>query len=270
MKCPNGHGPMELKRYEKEVTFKGERLVVKVGSYVCPVCGLELTDAKLARENQRAIADAYRKRVGLLTSQEIVEGRKRLGLSQKDMAIKLGIGEASVKRWELGAIQTRAMDRLMRQLFEGKQPEGDVYTGNRPLSLSRIKLVLKWLSKRLGKNLLVKKPWEKLLYAAKYLWYADMISYRERGVSMTGATYAALPYGPQLNNYRELIDEIKKADESKAEPLSPEEIRILERIVRRFPNERSIFDAAHREPIWKEKKPGELIPYTDANRIEAV
>jgi len=270
MKCPNGHGPMELKRDEKEVTFKGERLVVKAKSYVCPICGLELADAKLARENQRAIADAYRKRVGLLTSREIVEGRKRLGLSQKELAGRLDVGEASVKRWELGAIQTRAMDRLMRQLFEGKQPEGDVYTGNRSLSLSRIKLVLKWLSKRLGKNLLAKKPKEKLLYAAKYLWYADMISYRERGESMTGATYAALPYGPQLNNYRELIDEIRKADESKAEPLSLEEIRILERIVQRFPTERSIFNAAHQEPVWKDKKTGELIPYTEAHRIRAV
>ena len=270
MKCPNGHGPMEIKSLKKVITFRGEKLLVEAVNYVCPVCGLELADSKLARRNQLVIADAYREKVGLLTSRKIVEGRKRLGLSQKELARRLGVGEASVKRWELGSIQTKAMDRLMRQLFEGKHPEVDVYTGNRAFSLPRIKLVLKWLSKRLGKNLLVKKPREKLLYAAKYLWYADMISYRERGVSMTGATYAALPYGPQLNNYRELIDEIRSADEKKAEPLSPEEIRILEKIVRRFPTERSIFDAAHREPVWKEKNSGELIPYIDANFIKAI
>ena len=270
MKCPNGHGPMELKNLIKEVTFKGERFEVKARSYVCPVCELKLADAKLTRENQRAIADAYRERVGLLTSREIIEGRRRLGLTQRELAEKLGIGEASVKRWELGAIQTKAMDLLMRQLFEGKQPEGNVYTGNRQLSLPRIKLVLKWLSKRLRRNLLIKRPQERLLYTAKYLWYADMISYRERGISITGATYAALPYGPQLNNYRELIDEIRNANEKEAEPLSPEEIRILERIVQRFPTERSIFDAAHQEPVWKKKNPGELILYNEARHITAI
>ena len=38
-----------------------------------------------------------------------------------------------------------------------------------------------------------------------------MVAFRNIGRSMTGATYAALPYGPQLNNYSDLIDEIKKA-----------------------------------------------------------
>lgn len=261
---------MELKFLDQEVTFRGEKLKVKAGNYVCPVCGLKLADAKLARKNQRIIADAYRAKVGLLTGEEIIEGRKKLGLTQKELAEKLGVGEASIKRWELGAIQTEAMDRLMRQLFDQERMEGNIYSGNRKLSLPRIKLVLKWFSKRLRKNFLVKKPKERLLYVAKYLWYADMVSYRERGVSITGATYAALPFGPQLNNYRELIDEIRKADESQAEPLVPEEIQILERIAQRFPTERNVFEAAHREPIWKNKNPGELIPYSEAKDIVAI
>ncbi len=31
------------------------------------------------------------------------------------------------------------------------------------------------------------------------------------------------PYGPLLNNYRDLIDEIKGADENAAEPLAADE-----------------------------------------------
>ena len=61
MRCPNNCGPMELKILIKEVTFKGKKFEVKVQNYVCPVCGLELADAKLACENQRAIVDAYQK-----------------------------------------------------------------------------------------------------------------------------------------------------------------------------------------------------------------
>ena len=62
---------------------------------------------------------------------------------------------------------------------------------------------------------------------------------------MTGATYAALPYGPQLNNYRDLLDAIQKADENVAEPLTRDELRIIEGIASAFPSERMAFDAAH-------------------------
>ena len=37
---------------------------------------------------------------------------------------------------------------------------------------------------------------------------------------MTGATYAALPQGPQLDNYAELAEYIREANESKSEPLN--------------------------------------------------
>ena len=77
--------------------------------------------------------------------------------------------------------------------------------------------MLERFSSLLGRKLL-KSSADKLLYAAKYLWYADMIAFRETGQGMTGATYAALPHGPQLNNYTELIPLIREADENKADP----------------------------------------------------
>ena len=84
---------------------------------------------------------------------------------------------------------------------------------------------------------------------------------------MTGSTYAALPYGPQLNNYRDLIDDIIKADESKAEPLTPEERRIITRIAMTFSRERMVYDAAHKEKIWKKQPNGAIIPYTDSSEL---
>lgn len=38
--------------------------------------------------------------------------------------------------------------------------------------------------------------------------YADQVAYRELGIGMTGATYAVMPHGPQLDNYADLVDEI--------------------------------------------------------------
>ena len=109
-----------------------------------------------------------------------------------------------------------------------------------------------------------------MLYAAKCLWYADMVAYRETGQGMTGATYAALPHGPQLNNYADLVDLIREAHEGQAEPLTEHEERILARIAKTFPRNQSIYRAAHKEQAYTSRKNGELIPYTDADSITAV
>ena len=53
----------------------------------------------------RLLADKYRQDHGLLTSVEIRSRRKRLGMTQEEFARHLGVGIASVKRWEMGKIQ---------------------------------------------------------------------------------------------------------------------------------------------------------------------
>jgi hypothetical protein len=124
-------------------------------------------------------------------------------------------------------------------------------------------------SSLLGRKLLKSSP-DKLLYAAKYLWYADMIAFRETGQGMTGATYAALPHGPQLNNYSDLVALIRESDEKEAESFTPHEERIIGRIARTFPSDHSIYKAVHNEHAYLSKKIGELIPYTDADSIRAM
>ena len=82
---------------------------------------------------------------------------------------------------------------------------------------------------------------------------------------MTGATYAALPHGPQINNYAELIELIRQADETEEEPLTEHEGRILHRIAMAFPTYKAVYDASHREDAWRFKRIGMLIPYSDAH-----
>lgn len=269
MNCPNDHGRMELKSTTKEVPFRGKRVKYRAQHYVCPVCGIEVDDLALAAENQKAISDAYRKSARLLTGEEIIEGRKKLGWSQEDLSRAAHVGIASVKRWETGQIQTKAMDDTLRRVLAGKSAVHDAYSGNRPLSLPRIKLVLGRFGALLGRKLLKSHP-DKMLYAAKYLWYADMVAFRETGQSMTGATYAALPHGPQLNNYSDLVDLIRRADEDQAEPLTEQEERVLVRIAKTFPSNQNVYAAVHKEHAYKARKNGELIPYTDAETIAAV
>jgi len=261
MDCPSGHGKMVLRKAKKLMTFRGVKIIVPIEQYRCTVCGVEAGTVNQTARIQKTIADAYRRAVNLLTGEEIVEKRKKLNLTQEALAKRMNVGIASIKRWEGGTIQSKSMDHALR-IALGGQSVGDSCTGNRAFSIPRIKLVLKEFESILGKHILKKN--DKMLFAAKYLWYADMVAHRETGESMTGATYAALPYGPQLNNYKDLIEDIMKAGESKAEALSPEEKRIITRIALKFPEERMAYDAAHKEKIWKKQPNGAIIPYTDS------
>jgi putative zinc finger/helix-turn-helix YgiT family protein len=270
MNCPNDHGQMERRKIRKALAFRGTSVQVELDRYVCPACAMEVEDPAMAAINQRAIADEYRKASHLLTSSEIAEGRKRLGISQEELARRANVGIASIKRWEAGLIQTRAMDDALRRALAGGELPCDPYHGNRTLSLHRIKLVLEEFNRILKRKLLTQRPGDRLLYSGKYLWYADMLAMRETGQSITGATYAALPQGPQLNNYKELVTLINDSDENIAEPLTDQEKRIIARVAMRFPTDQSIYRAVHEEDVWKTRTRGDLLPYTEAGQLKGI
>jgi C4-type Zn-finger protein len=84
MNCPNGHGKMVMNKVKEKITFRGHTLIVPVEQYVCPKCGIKAGTVKQTAEVQKAMADAYRKSVGLLTGTEIIEKRKKLNFTQEN------------------------------------------------------------------------------------------------------------------------------------------------------------------------------------------
>lgn len=130
LNCPKGHGPMELKKLHKEKTFKGVDIGYMTEAFVCPVCDLEAGTVQTASVVQRAIADAYRAKVDLLTSQEIKFLRQAKGLTQRQLADSMNVGIASIKRWETGMIQSKSMDHALRMQLQGDiRPDNyDVYS----------------------------------------------------------------------------------------------------------------------------------------------
>jgi putative zinc finger/helix-turn-helix YgiT family protein len=95
----------------------GRTYVVEVPALLVPRCGHcgELVFNYPAEEQVRR---ALRARLGVLTPEQIRAGRALLGLSQKDIADRLGVAEATISRWETGAqIPSRAMDNLLRVYF---------------------------------------------------------------------------------------------------------------------------------------------------------
>ena len=81
---------------------------------VCDNCGVWEVPLEHADTFGAALDSAYRSRTGLLSSLQIREARERLKMSQRQFAEYIGVGEASVKRWELGALQDKSSDEVIR------------------------------------------------------------------------------------------------------------------------------------------------------------
>jgi putative zinc finger/helix-turn-helix YgiT family protein len=79
----------------------------------CRHCGYETIEGAAMPEYGRLLADKYRTAHGLLTSDDIRARRERLRMNQKEFAEFLGVGIASVKRWEMGKIQDTRSNALI-------------------------------------------------------------------------------------------------------------------------------------------------------------
>ena len=151
LNCPRGHERMKLRKINKTVSFRGMEIPCQVEAYICPECGLEAGTINSAGAIQQELADAFRKRTGLLTGDEIKSLRKKRGFTQQALADLLKIGVASVKRWETGLIQSKSMDHALRLQLENCNRLNHDFSGNQPFSIGRIKLVLLTFEKKLGK-----------------------------------------------------------------------------------------------------------------------
>lgn len=103
--------------YQTELTHDGRTYTVALAAlhvFRCDQCGAVVLDDEA---NER-ISDALRVVAGLLSPAEIRRGREALGLTQKQLAQYLQVGESTLSRWETGGqIQQRSLDRLMRIYF---------------------------------------------------------------------------------------------------------------------------------------------------------
>lgn len=76
--------------------------------------GEEIFDRELEIENDTRLYDNYKKQKGMLTVSEIKNIRKKYGMTQKEYALAIGVGEITVHRFENGSIQTESVDAIMR------------------------------------------------------------------------------------------------------------------------------------------------------------
>lgn len=104
--------------YPAKVNYDG-RLVSFVAKGIeipiCQNCG----DKRFTLKVDDQINAALCAHLGLLTPEHIRAEVERLGLSQKQVAERLGIAEATLSRWvSKQVIQSRAMDNYLRVFFQ--------------------------------------------------------------------------------------------------------------------------------------------------------
>lgn len=113
--CDATDKPFKLVQRPTEQDFRGETFRVTSPALQCRHCGFGMLGPGQLDALRAATHDAYRREHGFLTSGEILARRKAMGLSQKRFAEYLGVGSASIERWESGAlVQDKASDLLIR------------------------------------------------------------------------------------------------------------------------------------------------------------
>lgn len=114
--CDKTHEVEERKRFATMI-LKGEEVTYEERFYFCANADAdenEFETGSMTNANLLNARNAYRKKHGLLTSDEIVAIRENYGLSQVDLARLLGWGEATISRYESKAIQDEAYDIMLR------------------------------------------------------------------------------------------------------------------------------------------------------------
>ena len=243
--CPNCEEYTKAtSRIEKEVyNVRGEPIEVEAEVAICQKCGTKIFDEERDSRNLEKAYSLYRDKHNLLPPDEIRTMREKYGLSQRALARLLGWGEITIHRYENGAIQDNAHDKLLR-LVEDPQNMQKFFKANRDKLPSYIaarleKRIASFLQEdkeqafQVSFERLVSHPYvdltsgfkeydlEKLknmiLYLVKrlggvlktklnkLLWYCDFLLFKETSVSITGSQYIRLPYGQVPDNYERII-----------------------------------------------------------------
>jgi putative zinc finger/helix-turn-helix YgiT family protein len=324
--CPNCEKETSLKMVSKveEFNVRGEVIDVEAEYYQCQECGEEFENSKSAIDPYEMAYREYRERKGMLQPEEIREFRIEHGLTQKEFSNLLGIGIATLNRYENGALQSEAHDRVIQLVMEPRNflrlisdSEGVVSDSKRQklLSLLTEETQVSWLEitkDAFGnyspdlysgyKKLDLAKFFESIKYFCyqerifktklmKLLFYADFGHYKKYSVSITGARYARLPYGPVPDQFERWLaalvwdDEgiLKEEDWNYEYPgeiyvsviapdlsiFSPSELRVLATVKEVFQDfsAKKISDVSHNEQGYRETDSAQLISYGYASQL---
>lgn len=113
--CMEEHDVQTVEIAENNV-FKGVPVEYNAEYFYCDQADETFADEKQVSANDIAMKNAYREKMGLLTSDQIAAIRARYGISQSDLCLLLGWGGKTITRYESHQVQDIAHDTILRKL----------------------------------------------------------------------------------------------------------------------------------------------------------
>lgn len=235
--CPNCEKETEINVvHEREVVeVRGEAIEVDAEYMRCNECGESFENTRGYDALEVAYAE-YRNRRHMLQPNEIKEWRKGYGLTQKELSQILGWGGATLSRYENGALQVEAHEKVLRLAMEPHNLRRLLEESPTALPTDKKERLIKELTEaekescsfgrmfeeRFGnyepdilsgyKKFDLNKLYNAILFFCrdggqlktklnKLLFYADFKYFKEYTVSLTGVRYVHLPFGPVPDAY---------------------------------------------------------------------
>ena len=118
--CGKEHS-VEIIKETATAYIKGELVEYEETVYFCSNCDEDeayFVPAKIINKNLMNARNAYRKKKGLLLSDEVVDFRKKYNLSQIELSKIMDFGEATISRYETKSIQDETHDNMLRIVIE--------------------------------------------------------------------------------------------------------------------------------------------------------
>ena len=113
--CMEEHEVKTVLVGEKGV-FKGVEVSFDATYMYCDLADEYYADEEQLQENDVRLKDAYRDKMGILTSDDISDIRSKYGISQYDLSILLGWGGKTITRYESHQVQEKAHDTILKKI----------------------------------------------------------------------------------------------------------------------------------------------------------
>ena len=101
--------------------FKGVPVEYEGDYYYCHNEHAYYADEKMLSRNDIAMKDAYRSKMGFLTSNEIASIRKKYGISSEKLSLLLGWDAKTIGEYEEHRVQDAAHDEILRKFAAGPE-----------------------------------------------------------------------------------------------------------------------------------------------------
>jgi putative zinc finger/helix-turn-helix YgiT family protein len=328
MKCPvcNSEGKVKSVKGEKTITVRNEAVAVETQYYKCSKCGEEFLASSSSNDPFAQAYRLYRLRHRMLQPEEIRAFRRKFDLTQEELAKLLGLGGATLSRYENGSLQDRTHDTLIRMAMEPENLRELVASSTDVFSQEKKDGILKTIDEvsRSKAGILARviaaafqqteadehsgfkrfdhaRFLNAVLYFCKepvfktklnkLLFYADFKHFKEYTVSITGARYARIPFGPAPDGYDlyypilarqgtiavgEVVfqdytgEEYIATQQPDLNVFSESELRVLASVKEHFKNfsASEISDFSHEERGYKKTQTGHPISYRYAEHLK--